>query len=581
MIWKTEHITPQYDLYSFTQAFRKNSSPSTESNTIAIVGGGPKGMYALNHFVNQIHLNPTTKHYQVLWFNRDELFACGPNYDIHQPNYLLINYCIGHVHAFHPAYRDLENQKSFVDWLTAVKIVDTAVEPTDFASRALVGHYLQWVATQTIRNLPLHVQIELIPQPVIAITDRDSKATIETNTGHWDVDSLLLTTGHCYQNSSLIDHPGIPAAQYIRTPYPVSQFENIPPQAHVGIIGIGLTFIDIALALTEGRGGSFQQGTYHRSGKEPTIYPFSRTSLPILCRGPQYQMQRTLYILTESQFKKWMRRSAKIDFVTEVLPLIEEEVQLAYYAVMFNITDLEMTRNKITQIPVSERFMLNDLLRPALNSEEKIIQYIQMNIDEARKGEEKSPLMAAAAVWGEICTHIAALYKTVGFTGASQQQLDQYYFGAFNRVSYGPPIANMEKICALAKAGIIRFGALPNPTISWQADQQTFSVYDVSGKVIQIHSLIDARIARPALQKRNAALYDNLLLQGSIRAHENEDYIPGSMSIDKCGKCTTIGGLPVYCYGSNTEGVFFDNDTLSRTKNDTACYWVQETLRQM
>src|SRR5690606_31201154 len=110
---------------------------------------------------------------------------------------------------------------------------------------------------------------------------------------------------------------------------------------HVGIIGIGLTFIDIALTLTEGRGGSFQQGTYHRSGKEPTIYPFSRTSLPILCRGPQYQMQRTLYILTESQFKKWMRRSAKIDFVTEVLPLIEEEVQLAYYAVMFNITDLE------------------------------------------------------------------------------------------------------------------------------------------------------------------------------------------------------------------------------------------------
>src|SRR5690606_8004439 len=113
----------------------------------------------------------------------DEYFACGPNYHIHQPDYLLINYCIGHVQAFHPAYRNMESQKTFVDWLNTVKTVDTTVKPTDFASRALVGHYLQWVAMETLRNLPYNIHVKLIPQSVIAVSDLDAQATIQTHSG--------------------------------------------------------------------------------------------------------------------------------------------------------------------------------------------------------------------------------------------------------------------------------------------------------------------------------------------------------------------------------------------------------------
>ena len=115
MIWKKEHITPQNDLYSYSQTVNKTYSPPAEAHTVAIVGGGPKGMYAVNHFANQMHLNPTTRHYELLWFNQDEYFACGPNYHIHQPDYLLINYCIGHVQAFHPAYRKPKNFRRLVE----------------------------------------------------------------------------------------------------------------------------------------------------------------------------------------------------------------------------------------------------------------------------------------------------------------------------------------------------------------------------------------------------------------------------------------------------------------------------------
>lgn len=582
MIWNTQHINPQQDLYSYYQEREQKKLQPHGDNTIAIVGGGPKGLYGLNHFINRMRLHQATKPCKVLWFNRDELFGCGPNYSILQPDYLLINYCIGHLNAFHDKYSQKEDQQSFMEWLSKVKCIDTDVQPTDFASRALVGYYLQWVAKETMRQLPANVQLQLIAEPVVAIAEQHSKARIETKTGSWDVASILLATGHCYNNTPLITESEVTMANFIRSPYPVSKYDDITSDAQVGITGMGLTFIDIALALTEGRGGTFDDnGEYCPSGKEPLIYSFSRTSLPILCRGPQYQEKRSLYLLNASKFKLWMQQSTKIDFEKDMLPIIEQEIQLRYYAVQFNENDLERLQSLINAIPLQQRFTLHKLLKPNLTNEKEILRYIESNIEEAQQGEQNSPLMAAASVWSEICPYIAELYSSVGFTGNSQQQLDQYYFGAFNRVSYGPPIANMEKILALARAGIIRFLPLKKPTIRWQEVGSVFVVCDENGKATSFNTLIDARIGRPSLHQHNAALYDTLLSQGLICPHRNESYFPGTLSMDQRGKCNTLAKVPIYCYGANTEGVFFDNDTLSRTKNDTSCYWVDDTIRTL
>src|SRR5690606_5701787 len=109
-----------------------------------------------------------------------------------------------------PRISEYGKPKTFVDWLNTVKTVDTTVKPTDFASRALVGHYLQWVAMEILRNLPYNIHVKLIPQSVIAVSDLDAQATIQTHSGQWTVNSVLLTTGHCYHNGVLIDQPNIP-----------------------------------------------------------------------------------------------------------------------------------------------------------------------------------------------------------------------------------------------------------------------------------------------------------------------------------------------------------------------------------
>ena len=581
MIWTSKHIHKAADLRSYIEKSKQNAVDAPSSFTASIVGGGPKGLYALNHVSNQFRQNPTATPMHILWFNADEDFGCGPNYSIQQPDYLLINYCIGHIQAFHPDYQNTEYQKSFLEWLTEVKIVETAVSPTDFASRELVGHYLQWVTAQTIDRLPSTITLQLLTETVLDIEEGQKFMSIRSLNGLWETHSILLATGHCYSNESILSDVTIPSTSYFQSPYPISQFEHIHPHDQVAIVGMGLTFIDVALALTEGRGGVFADGSYQPSGLEPTLYPFSRTGFPICCRGPQYQAQPSLHIIHDAWFKTYKNRASKIDFSIEILPAIEQEIQIAYYSVYWNTLDIAIIQEKINQLPLTERFTLRQLLEPQLSSSQDIIEYIRRGIREAQKGPSKSPIMAASAIWSTLSGYISELYRDSGFTGESQKELDQYYFGAFNRVGYGPPIENMKKIIALAEAGIISFDFAQKPTVSWNSDSKTFNFRSLSGQAADIDCMIDARIARPSLPKNNAQLYSNLFKRQLIIPHDNESYRPGTLSLDKNGRCTSIPQIPVYSYGSNTEGVFFDNDTLSRTKNDTARYWVEETLQKL
>ena len=62
------------------------------------------------------------------------------------------------------------------------------------------------------------------------------------------------------------------------TPYPLpQQVERTPAGTTVGLIGTGLTAMDVIAALTVGRGGQFAGGRYMPSGGEPRIVLANRT----------------------------------------------------------------------------------------------------------------------------------------------------------------------------------------------------------------------------------------------------------------------------------------------------------------
>ncbi|MBF0598283.1 FAD/NAD(P)-binding protein [Faecalibacter rhinopitheci] len=594
MIWKTEHINQNTkNTHDEIQKLINNSAENTEVSasifSLGIIGGGPKGMYALEELIDKIKKENCNTNIRVYWWNETTHFGSGPNYQTDQDDFLLINYCIGHIDAWDRRDGVVDNQLNFVQWIEQNKTIDSEVQPTDYASRALVGHYLQSTLLQIIDSKPSSIELVLIPESVEAIQlTANANFRVESVKHQVLIDNLLLATGHCYQNKSLLgcDEDLLPN-QYFRSAYPITKLETIPAQSKVGIIGWGLTFIDVALALTEGRGGTFDdEGNYIASGHEPILLPFSRNQLPIMPRGPIYG--QNTYILQYID-DKWLQsvqtlsKNRKIDFSKDILPILEKELKYAYYSTLLQTDDVAKVENYIHSLPEEELFSYHQLLFPSIpqasSVQEAYIHYLDNLILEAEKGELRSPLMAATAVWREASPFIAEIYKMGGFTGDSHNYLDKKLFGAYCRTSYGPPIQNMKKIQALLKAGIIKTYWIDTVELDYIGHEKHF-ILKHSTHQEQVDFIIDARIARPDIVANNASLYQNLYENKIIKPFDNEGYLPGTVAMNSAGKVKHPQHIPLYFYGSNTEGVFLDNDSLSRKKNNIAPFWVNEVINQ-
>jgi len=594
MIWKTEHITQAVrNTQTFIQSFiNRQTVLTTESDLsfdIGIVGGGPKGLYALEELFRNLKKGKTQGKFRVFWWNETHNFGSGPNYQPDQPDYLLINYCIGHVDAWDRTQDNNKELLSLVHWLEKTKNNQVKVQPTDFASRALVGYYLQNVLIEIIKSKPETIELFLIPEKVCNIQKlANAKLMVHTHNKEYVVDNLLLTTGHCYQNTPLVNFGDnhIPE-NYLPSAYPIQVLKKIPPKKNVGIIGWGLTFIDVVLALTEGRGGTFDDhGNYIANGIEPVLLPFSRNQLPIMPRGPIYGKNTyQLYYLDENWFQlmKSISKERKIDFRNDIFPWLEKELSFAYYSTFLQTREVSKVEKHIESLPESKKFTYKDLLFPKMptsaTAQETYIRYIEYLIDEAEKGELKSPLMAATAVWREASPLIADLYKTGGFTGESQYYLDKELFGAFCRTSYGSPIENMKKILALLKANVIKTQWLNKTEVIYNKNEPHFLLRSKE-YTEKVDFIVDARIARPELKQNNSRLYKTLYENNMVNPFENEGYTPGCVAMDVTGKVIHKDNLHLYFYGTNTEGVMLDNDSLSRKKNNLAPHWVTGILKQ-
>ncbi|KGE13760.1 FAD/NAD(P)-binding protein [Sphingobacterium deserti] len=593
MVWKTIHIqddakAARHHIARYLKdpdAMEEVAMPP-ERPTIAIVGGGPKGMYALERLLNDLTASAENDHIHILWVNESKDFGSGNNYQVDQPDYLLINYCIGNIDAWNREIvnANIPSQPTLLDWVKTYRNNDTVVRPTDYASRALVGCYLQATLQQILDSVPPHVSISLVQAKVEDIRyAADFSIKLHASSTLLKADYLLLATGHCYENNSLISADAVQSelrGNYFKSAYPVKKLDMIPAQADVAVVGLGLTFIDAVLHLTEGRGGKFAvDGSYLPSGEEPRVYAFSRKNVPILPRGPIYGEERyQLRPATIAQLQAFqtVMQEQHLDFNKELYPVLNAEAQYAYYSTLLNDRDERVVARHIATLSERETFTLDNLLFPeSVSDHEAMLKLLRDTIAHAESGELQAPLLAASAVWREATKWVGELYQYAGFTSESQEVFDTQFFGAFCRTSFGPPIENMKKVWALAEAGILRFPATENPTIHYKSDGVTFEIKGENNSFACSY-LIDARIGRSNLKKKNAPLYSALYQAGLVTAFANGEYQPGCVAMDTDGRTTASPNgshPPLFFYGTPTEGVLLDNDSLSRKRNDTGSSW--------
>ncbi|MBS9523380.1 FAD/NAD(P)-binding protein [Litoribacter alkaliphilus] len=596
MIWKTNHI--------YTKRIEENHQvidqfilPGTglastpDIPRVAIIGGGPKGFYALERLVAYMH--DATHALIVDWFNETPHFAAGNNYRVDQPEYLLINYNIGNINIWIDEPDQISCEKlSLWQWVERMNLTDCPAKFTDYASRSLVGAYLQDGLRKVLENLPANMQVNLIAAPVqdIEIEAGNYYLTTNSETHLGGYEKILIASGHSQNfdtelEKSLKDFATKHATfKFIPKAYPVApQLTELPAKEVVAIKGVGLTFIDAALALTEGRGGTFMQIedklTYFPSGKEPNkIYCFSRSSLPMLPRGPipegkKYELKH----LTEPYFDDLIKHSAEnqIDFQKSIFPLLKKEVEEAYYSTVKNTDNDGFTFESFLDPFHNKKFESQDEFHSSVRD------YIAHSIEEAKLGELESPLMAAVAIWREVTVHLGRIYNFGGFSSDSQRALDKLN-GSLCRVTYGPPVANMEKILALVDAGIISFELGPSP--NFEIDKTRPKPMLSGSKFpfsIEVDTLIDARMARPDFRQGLNPLMKKLYTEGLLKPFYNGEYAPGCFEISKEGAAIDSTGIPnpsLHLAGTPTEGITFDNDTLSRYRNNLTSSWAKSVI---
>jgi hypothetical protein len=614
------------------------------TNSVAIVGLGPKGLYCLERLLAEFNAHALRQPLNIHLFNRSTHFGASPIYDPEQPEYILVNVSVGEIDLWtvnEPAIVAGPGS-GFVSWYQEKFRPDKPLTGNEYLSRAVVGRYLKDGFDRIVNHLPIGVTLSRHVGEVVDIRPSGEAYVMEFVTenslaGQIHVDKILLATGHsrvvsgreekCYE-AFAGRHTGVAFIPFV---YPVVEsMGRIPAGARVAMKGMGLSFIDAALELTEGRGGRFVRCadgslSYAASGKEPAaIIPFCRSGLPMAPKAddlPTFMRPLTFFTSKaiaelrrmKGRTKGRTKAGGKLDLDRDLWPLFELEMELHYYRVAMGEdrarldscgSDAQAMRLVIASYlrshPSQDRFDYRRALDPAgelcfASGKEFtsfVAAYMEQEIARARLGQAGCGVKAALDIWYEVRKELGAVLRFGGLTPESHRKLIEYYFPRFKRIVFGPPKINIEKLLALVRSGIVDFSVARNPRVILDDTSGCFELRcdQIPGAVARAEILVDARSPSTNIRRDATPLYQNLCRRGMVRAYENRSlsadesaFSPGAIDmmegsnfvIDAAG----VVNEDIAVIGIPTEGNLVGNKTIVR--DSYPGIWAAQIIKQL
>ncbi|WP_181036187.1 FAD/NAD(P)-binding protein [Arthrobacter sp. N199823] len=243
---------------------------------IAVVGGGPKSLFALLALHDRL---PAHAQADISADVYDPFPpGSGSVWREDQPHLLRLNVNAGIVDA-----SSTLNEADFAGWLAHNVPAFTGEK---YPPRAMVGRYLR----EQFQRLEEHgnVAVTHAPHAVTAVDRAGAKWQVQGAFGSALYDEVLLATGHGLGDAELgRTLPGALNSHPLIGDYSSLTTADIGADSNLWIRGSALTAYDVALLLTEGRGGSWQGPTsgsttrelrYIPSGREPRRITFASRS---------------------------------------------------------------------------------------------------------------------------------------------------------------------------------------------------------------------------------------------------------------------------------------------------------------
>ncbi|MEY9843034.1 FAD/NAD(P)-binding protein [Streptacidiphilus sp. MAP5-3] len=556
---------------------------SHEHLEVAIVGMGPRGLSVLERLIARLAAAGESRPVRIRTIDPGEPGA-GRIWRTDQPLWLLMNTAAGEV-SLYSGEPDGGPWRagagpSLHAWLCEEyaqgryeSLDDAEPSSNTYAPRRVYGRYLRDVFRHITANLPAQVTVEAVQGRVGAVRrGEDGGYVLSVGGRPVRADRVVLATGHPRTKAGALDrdlldfasrHRGV---RYLRGDSAADMdLDFIEAGQQVAVLGLGLTFYDVAALLTLGRGGRYEQTpdgqlVYHPSGKEPHLVAGSRSGLPLLARGRNQKDAHYRYtpLFFSSEAVAQARADAmaeagtlQLRFRQHVLPLVLREVEHVYYRTHISRRDGETAAQAFTaryQGVADDPGELGKLLadtglsdvppidleamaRPFSGEEftgpdafhERLLAVLRSDAAEAEAGNVDGPLKAALDILRDTR---GVMREAVEFSSLHpESQRDEFlrWFNPINTmVSAGPPSVRIRQTVALIEAGVL---TVAGPDLRIETDEDAGQFVLSSPRVQQSATtarvLIDARIPPASLTADASPLMRQLVADSLASPHVN------------------------------------------------------------
>jgi hypothetical protein len=531
---------------------------------IAIVGSGPRGVAVLERMAARVAQLHPGRPVQMCLIDAEEV-GCGRLWRSDQPEWFLMNTVCGEVTMFSGPPDDGPARPgsgpSLAEWWSAHEPGFPGKD--GYAPRRVHGRYLRYVVDTVERTLPEGAGLRRIRARVEDVAPMAGGGYRLSFAEGADLcaDKVVLATGHARpeQVGQFREFAEFAAARphlryFAGDSVADMPLEKIPDRSRVGAIGLGLSFYDLMLALSVGRGGSFTEAAdgslaYLPSGREPLLVAGSRSGVPLPARGRNQKPSTLVFepvLFTPARIR---RRTVfgQIRFMTDVFPWNLAEVELVYYRTALRERDGEAAAARFTGrvvaaaedgVPevakIAAEFGVADLppldfdqlARPfagrhfadTAEFDEALSAHMRKDLEHAERGNHADPLKAALDVMRDTRWVVRDI---VDFGGLRPDSHRDEFLGWFAprsaMLAAGPPRIRVRQAMALRAAGVLRVVGPDSRFTTYESREGRFMVSSakVAGSTVAVDTLIDARTPVPDVGRDPAALTRNLLARGT------------------------------------------------------------------
>jgi uncharacterized NAD(P)/FAD-binding protein YdhS len=508
----------------------------------------------------------------------------GGVYSMAQPDYLVLNNACEQLSLYaspnsdeHPPYAvglyewAVVRGYRWVGYECRIGTEGAPIRPTDYLPRRLMGEYLVWFYDTLLADAPQNLEIVRHFASAVDISpELGGRETVLLDNGETlSVDHVVLTSGHTFN-----DEPaGDPATVRYLRPYPVEYFEDpLPGGAPAAVAGMGLVAFDVLTALTVGRGGTFEdvgaRKRYVPSGREPTIYLYSRSGVPYCAKsahGVDPYGAYTPVVCTPEAFTDLTHPGGspvrrRVDFRTELLPLLFAEMQARYHthaAYLKGGTEESATARSLLRagwvdghygqaVETLER--LYGHFDPAdqvfagagrhytssADYQSQVYDMVETDLDEAL-AEGGSPVKAAQEVLRILRDQLRSVIEFGGLSLESYIDFQSNVRGRINRLEAGPPPLRSQQLLGLLDADVVRIPFGPNPEVS-NADGGGVHLRSTAldqPSEVTVDGVVRGHLDLPSLARSGSPLLNRLYAKGRLTQLSYGDTAVGSVAISE------------------------------------------------